>query len=87
MRQITGYIIIYPNQVFRSLRSRKFRSFESGDTLEHVRYLYSLKDSTTELFLVEEPLEQKIKLQVTYAVRIIPVILTVIQTVINFKGT
>jgi hypothetical protein len=60
--------------------------FESGDTLEPVTYLSSLKDATTELFLVEEPLEQKIKLQVTYAAGIIPVILTVIQSVINFKG-
>jgi hypothetical protein len=63
------------------------QSFESGDTLEPVRYLSSLKDCETELFLVEEPLEQKIKLQVTYALGVIPVILTVIQSVINFKGT
>lgn len=62
-------------------------SFESEDTLEPVRCLSSLKDSKTELFLVEEPLEQKIKLQLTYALGIIPVILTVIQSVINFKGT
>jgi hypothetical protein len=62
------------------------QSFESGDRLEPVRYLSSLKDSTTELFLVEEPLEEKIKLQVTYAAGIIPVILTVIQSVINFEG-
>ena len=72
--------------MFRSLLSTKLRSFESGDTLERVRYLSSLKDSKTELFLVEEPLEQKIKLEVTYAVGIIPVILTVIQSVMNFKG-
>jgi len=51
-----------------------------------VRYLSSLKDSKTELFLVEEPLEQKIKLQVTYEAGLIPVILTDMQSVINFKG-
>jgi len=63
------------------------QSFESGDTLEPVRYLSSLHDSKTELFLAEEPLEQKIKLQVTYAAGIIPVILTIIQSVINFSGS
>ena len=62
------------------------QSFDSGDTLEPVRYLSSLDDSKTESFLVEESLEQKIKLQVTYAAGIIPVVLTVIQSVINFKG-
>ncbi len=67
--------------------NRIIQSFESGDTLEPVRYLSSLKDNKTELFLTEEPLEQKVKLQVTYAAGIIPVILTVVQSVITFKGT
>ena len=66
--------------------SRIIRSFESGDTLEPVRYLSTLHDNKRELFLAEEPLEKKIKLQVTYAAGIIPVILTVIQSVINFRG-
>jgi hypothetical protein len=35
------------------------QSFESGGTLEPVRYLSSLKNSTTELFLVEEPLDKR----------------------------
>jgi hypothetical protein len=73
--------------MFRSLRSSKSRSFESGDTLEPVSYLSPHTDTKRELFLTEEPLEQKIKLQVTYALGIIPVILTVIQRVINFEGT
>ena len=66
--------------------SRIIQSFESGDTLEPVRYLSTLHDNKTELFLAEEPLEKKIKLQVTYAAGIIPVILTVIQIVINYRG-
>ena len=65
--------------------NRIIDSFESGDTLEPVRYLSSLHDSK-ELFLAEESFEQKIKLQMTYAAGIIPVILTVIQSVINFRG-
>jgi hypothetical protein len=66
--------------------SRIIQSFETGDTLEPVRYLSTLHDNKTELFLAEEPLEKKIKLQVTYAAGIIPVILTVIQIVINNMG-
>jgi hypothetical protein len=66
--------------------NRIIQSFESGDTLEPVRYLSTLHDNKSELFLAEEPLEKKIKLQVTYAAGIIPVILTVIQSVINFRG-
>ncbi len=34
------------------------QSFESGDTLEPVRYLSTLHDNKTELFLAEEPLEK-----------------------------
>jgi hypothetical protein len=61
--------------------NRIIQSFESGDTLEPVRYLSSLMDTKTELFFTEEPLEQKIKSHVTYAAGIILVILTVIQSV------
>jgi len=60
--------------------NRIIQSIESGDTLEPVRYLTWLKD-TKRVFFTEEPLEQKIKLQITYAAGIIPVILTVIQSV------
>ncbi|TLX92064.1 MAG: hypothetical protein E6K94_02210 [Thaumarchaeota archaeon] len=63
------------------------QSFESGDTLEPVRCLSSLQQNKAELFLTEEQLEQKIKLQVTHAAGIIPVILTIIQSVIKLKGT
>ena len=62
------------------------QSFDSGDALEPVRYLSSLNDSRTESLLVEEAIEQKKKLQVTQAAGIIPIILTVIQSVSNFKG-
>ena len=40
----------------------------------------------TELFLAEESFEQKIKLQVTYAAGIIPVVQTIIESVIKFGG-
>jgi hypothetical protein len=59
--------------------NRIIQSVESGDTLEPVRYLSSLKDTKRELFLTEEPLEQKIKSQVTYGAGIISVVLIVIQ--------
>jgi hypothetical protein len=63
--------------------NRIIQSFESGDTLEPepVSYLLLLKDTKRELFLTEEPLEQKIKSKVTYAAGIIPVVLTAIQSV------
>ena len=86
IKKIYSKITTLPTNEKIETVNKIIQSFESGDTLEPVRYLSSLKDSTTELFLVEEPLEQKIKLQVTYAAGIIPVILTVIQSVINFKG-
>ncbi len=60
---------------------------KSADTLELVQKLFQLHDVKTELYLTEEPLGQKIKLQVTYAAGIIPVILTIIQSVINFSGS
>ena len=56
------------------------------NVIEPVRYLSTLHDNNTELFLAQEPLEKKIKVQVTYAAGIIPVILTVIQIVINYRG-
>jgi hypothetical protein len=86
IKKIYSKIITLPTNEKIKTVNKIIQSFESGDTLEPVRYLSSLKDSTTELFIVEEPLEQKIKLQVTYAAGIIPVILTVIESVINFKG-
>jgi hypothetical protein len=66
--------------------NRIIKSLVSGDALEPVLYLSSLHDNKTELFLAEEPLK-KIKVQVTYAAGIIPVILTIIQSVINFSGS
>ena len=86
IKKIYSKITTLPTNEKIETVNKIIQSFEYGDTLEPVRYLSSLKDSTTELFLVEEPLEQKIKLQVTYAAGIIPVILTVIQSIINFKG-
>jgi len=55
--------------------------------LEPLRYLSAVHGNTAELFLSEEPLEQKIKIQVTYAAGIIPVILTIMQSVVNFRGS
>ncbi len=59
------------------------KSFNSGDTLEPVRYLTSFKDPSSDVFLAEEPLQEKIKTQVTYAAGIIPVALTIIERVIK----
>jgi hypothetical protein len=67
--------------------NRIIKSLVSGDALEPVRYLSSLHDNKTELFLTDEPFEQKIKVQVTYAAGIIQVILTIIQSVIILSGS
>lgn len=61
-------------------------SFDSGDTLEPLRYLTQFKDPESDVFLVEEPLFDKIKTQVTYAIGVIPVALTIIERVLQFKG-
>ena len=85
LKKIYSKITTLPAKEKSDTVNRIISSFESGDTLEPVRYLSSLHESK-ELFLVEESFEQKIKLQVTYAAGIIPVILTVIQFAINFKS-
>jgi len=86
IKKIYSKITTLPAKEKMDTVNRIIQSFESGDTLEPVRYLSTLHDNKTELFLAEEPLEQKIKLQVTYAAGIIPVILTVIQIVINYRA-
>ncbi len=86
IKRIYSRIATLPAKDKMETVNRIIQSFESGDTLEPVRYLSSLHESKTELFLDEESFEQKIKLQVTYAAGIIPVILTIIQSVINFRG-
>jgi hypothetical protein len=78
IKKIYSKITTLPGKEKMDTINRIIQSFESGDTLEPVRYLSTLHDNKTELFLAEEPLEKKIKLQVTYAAGIIPVILTVI---------
>lgn len=87
IKKIFSKITTLPSKEKSDTVNRIIKSFESGDTLEPVRYLSSLHDNKTEPFLTEEPLEQKIKLQMTYAAGIIPVILTIIQSVINFSGS
>jgi hypothetical protein len=86
IKKIYSRIATSPGKEKMQTVNRIIDSFESGDTLEPVRYLSSIHESKTELFLAEESFEQKIKLQVTYAAGIIPVILTVIQFVINFRS-
>lgn len=61
-------------------------SFDSGDTLEPLRCLMEFKDPASDVFLVEEPLFDKIKTQVTYAIGVIPVVLTIIERVFAFRG-
>jgi hypothetical protein len=85
IKKIYSRIATSPAKEKMETVNRIIDSFESGDTLEPVRCLSSLHESE-DVFLAEESFEQKIKLQVTYAAGIIPVILTVIQSVINFRG-
>jgi hypothetical protein len=85
IKKVYSRIATLPAKEKSDTVNRIITSFESGDTLEPVRYLSSLHEGK-ELFLAEESFEQKIKLQVTYAAGIIPVILTIIQFAINFRG-
>jgi hemerythrin-like domain-containing protein len=57
IKKIYSKITTLPTKEKIETVNKIIQSFESGHTLEPVRYLSSLKDSTTELFLVEEPLE------------------------------
>jgi hypothetical protein len=86
IKKIYSKITTLPIEAKMDTVNKIIQSFESADTLEPVRCLSSLQENKKELFLTEEPLEQKIKLQVTYAAGIIPVVLTIIQSVIKFKG-
>lgn len=86
IKKIYSKIATLPAKEKTDTVNRIINSFESGDTLDPVRLLSSLHESKEELFLAEESFEQKIKLQVTYAAGVIPVILTIIQSVINFRG-
>lgn len=61
-------------------------SFDSGDTLEPLRYLAQYRDADSDVLLVEEPLLDKIKTHVTYAIGIIPVVLTIIERAIQLRG-
>jgi hypothetical protein len=61
-------------------------SFDTGDTLEPLRYLTRFKDTESDVFLVEEPLFDKIKTQITYAIGVIPVLLTILERVFSFRG-
>jgi hypothetical protein len=87
IKKIYSKIITLPAKEKIDTVNRIIQSFESGDTLEPVSYLSSHKDTKRELFLTEEPLEQKIKLQITYAAGIIPGVLTVIQSVTKSNET
>lgn len=57
-------------------------SFDSGETLEPLRYLTQFNGPKSDVFLVFD----KIKTQVTYAIGVIPVELTIIERVLQFKG-
>jgi hypothetical protein len=61
-------------------------SFDSGDTMEPLRYLAQYRDADSDVLLVDEPLLDKIKTHVTYAVGIIPVVLTIIERATQLRG-
>ena len=58
IKKIYSKITTLPAKEKMDTVSRIIQSFESGDTLEPVRYLSTLHDNKTELFLAEEPLEK-----------------------------
>ena len=87
IKKIYSKITTLPAKDKADTLNKIIQSFESGDTLEPLRYLSAVHGNTAELFLTEEPLEQKIKMQITYAAGIIPVVLTIMQSVVNFRGS
>jgi len=86
IKKIYSKLATLPDKEKDAAIEKIIESFESGDTLEPLRYLAQFKDADSDVFLVEEPLHEKIKTQVTYAIGIIPVALTIIERVIQLRG-
>jgi hypothetical protein len=83
IKKIYSKLATLPDKEKDTAIEKIIESFESGDTLEPLRYLAQFKESDSDVFLVEEPLHEKIKTQVTYAIGIIPVVLTIIERVVK----
>lgn len=86
IKKIYSKLTTLPDKDKDASIAKIMETFDSGDTLEPLRYLTQYKDSESDIFLVEEPLLDKIKTQVTYAIGIIPVVLTIIERVFLYRG-
>src|SRR6059036_2451898 len=62
IKKIYSKITTLPTKEKIETVNKIIQSFESGDTLEPVRYLSSLKDSKTELFLGRRTIRAKDKI-------------------------
>ena len=83
IKQIIAKIAMLPAKEKKEIMDKVGNGFESNDTLEPVRYLASFFEQKEKELLVEEPLEKKIKTQLTYAIGIVPVVITIIQLAKN----
>jgi hypothetical protein len=86
IKKIYSKLTTLPDKDKDAAIEKIMESFDSGDTLEPLRYLAQFKDADSDVLLAEEPLHEKIKTQVTYAIGIIPVALTILERVIQLKG-
>ena len=83
VKQIIAEIAILPSQKKNETMEKIGKGFESSDTLEPVRHLAEFYDQKEKELLVEEPFQKKIKNQLTYAIGIVPVIITIVEFVIK----
>jgi hypothetical protein len=83
IKQIIARIAMLPAKEKKEIMDKVGNGFESNDTLEPVRYLASFFEQKEKELLVEEPMEKKIKTQLTYAIGIVPVVITIIELAKN----
>jgi hypothetical protein len=86
VKQIIAKIAILPAKEKNETMEIVGKGFDSNDTLEPVRYLATFFEQKEQELLVEEPIQKKIKNQLTYAIGIVPVIITIAEFVIKNKG-
>jgi hypothetical protein len=83
IKQIIAKIAMLPAKEKKEIMDKVGNGFKSNDTLEPVRYLASFFEQKEKELLVEEPIEKKIKTQLTYAIGIVPVVITIIELAKN----
>lgn len=86
VKQIVAKIAMLPAKEKNETMEIVGKGFDSNGTLEPVRYLATFFEQKEQELLVEEPIQKKIKNQLTYAIGIVPVVITIAEFVIKNKG-